>query len=84
MLPYVKDGFPYIVYYDADTQEEIDEIVLLLEDYVESSVAKFITGATEVTEENFKAFQDGCNKYGADRLLEIYQEAYQNYLNAAK
>ena len=84
VLPYVKDGFPYIVYYDADTQEEIDEIVLLLEDYVESSVAKFITGATEVTEENFKAFQDGCNKYGADRLLEIYQEAYQNYLNAAK
>ena len=82
VLPYVVDGFPYIVYYDSDTQERIDEITLLLNDFVEAGVAKFITGATELTPENFAAFVAECNSYGASELAEIYAGAYQNYLNA--
>ena len=80
VLPYVVDAYPYIVYYSEEEQETIDEITLMLNDYVESSVAKFITGATELTEENFKAFVDECKVYGAEELLEIYKEGYANYL----
>ena len=80
VLPYVVDGYPYIVYYSVDEQETIDEITLILNDFIKSSVSKFITGATELTEENFKAFVDECKVYGADELLEIYKEGYANYL----
>ena len=82
VLPYVVNGFPDIVYYDADTQETIDEITLLLNDYVESEVAKFITGVTPLTEANFQSFVDTCNTYGAQDLVDIWTEAYNNYLAA--
>ena len=81
VIPYVKSGFPSIVYYDDATQSTIDEISLLLDDYIESEVAKFITGATPLTEENFQAFVDECNAYGAADLQAIYAEAYEDYLS---
>lgn len=81
VIPYVKTGFPSIVYYDDATQSTIDEISLLLDDYIESEVAKFITGATPLTEENFQAFVDECNAYGAADLQAIYAEAYEDYLS---
>ena len=79
VLPYVVDGYPQIVYYSEDDQETIDEVVLMLEPYIESEVAKFITGATELTEENFKKFVDGAEVYGASDLIEIYQAAWEAY-----
>lgn len=80
VTPYVVEGFPHIVYYTDEQQETIDEITLMLNDYIESEVAKFITGATEITQENFDKFVSECNAYGAADLLEIYTEVYNSYL----
>ena len=79
VLPSVVEGYPKIVYYSEDDQETIDEVILMLDPYIESEVAKFITGATELTEENFKKFVDGAEVYGASDLIEIYQAAWEAY-----
>ncbi|MGI6634884.1 MAG: hypothetical protein ACOX7B_06895 [Christensenellales bacterium] len=78
---YAINGYPHIVYYTEDQQATIDEISLILNDYIKSEVAKFITGATAVTQENFDQFVKDCNAYGAKELIAIYEDVYQNYLN---
>jgi len=77
---YIVTGYPIFVYYTEEQQEVIDEVTLMLEPYIESEVAKFVTGATELTEENFQKFVDGASVYGADELLAVYTEVYANYL----
>ncbi len=79
VLPNVVNGYPDIVYYADEDQEVIDEVTLMLDPYIESEVAKFITGATELTPENFQKFVDGAEAYGASDVLEIYQAAWEAY-----
>ena len=78
--PYRADSFPMIVYYDEDTTLAIDELHTILDPYIESEVAKFITGARSIDE--FPQFQKELEGMGVQELLGYYQTAYANYLAA--
>lgn len=78
--PYRVDSFPMIVYYDEDTTLAIDELHTILDPYIESEVAKFITGARAI--EEFPQFQKELEGMGIQELLGYYQTAYANYLAA--
>lgn len=81
VAPYATAGFPAIVYFDEDTQEEIDEIRMVMESIIEANVAKFITGARDLAE--FDQFVKEIEALGLRDLEAIYQEAYDAYLAAA-
>ena len=78
--PYRVESFPMIVYYDEETTLAIDELHSILDPYIESEVAKFITGARDLTA--FPEFQEELENMGIEELLGYYVEAYNNYLEA--
>lgn len=78
VLPYLQTGFPDIVFYDEETLEEIDEILMLLKNHVMSNVAKFITGDRDLSE--FDQFVSECEGLGLRDLEAIYQNAYDAFL----
>ena len=80
--PYRTASFPMIVYYDEETTLAIDELHTILDPYIESEVAKFITGARSIDE--FPKFQEELRSMGIDELLGYYTVAYENYLAAQK
>ena len=79
---YAIPAFPAITYYTEDQQTEIDEIRMVMESHIESNVAKFITGARNLSE--FDQFVKELEDMGLRDLEEIYQEAYAAYLEASK
>ena len=63
------------------TTEESDEIALIMTDittYVSENRINFIYGNRNV--EEFEAFRSAIKDMGIDRVLEIYQNAYDRYL----
>lgn len=78
--PYRTESFPMIVYYDEETTLAIDEMHTIFDPYIESEVAKFITGARDLSE--FANFQAELKGMGIEELLGYYTQAYQNYLDA--
>ena len=80
--PYRTESFPMIVYYDEETTLAIDELHTILDPYIESEVAKFITGARSTDE--FPKFQEELKGMGVEELLGYYTTAYENYLSAQK
>ncbi len=80
--PYRCDSYPIIVYYDEDTTLAIDELHTILDPYIESEVAKFITGARSIDE--FPKFQEELKSMGIEELLEYTTTTYENYVAAQK
>ena len=48
--------------------------------YASSEPMKFLMGQAELTEDTFEAFQEALVSMGAERMEEIYQGAYERYL----
>lgn len=48
--------------------------------YASTAVMQFILGQTELTENSFAAFQDTIVSMGGERMEELYQAAYERYL----
>ena len=69
----------------AFTPEEADEVGTLttnINTYAEEMVLKFITGSAPLSE--FENFQAQIEALGMPRLLELYQNAYNQLLSKAK
>lgn len=49
--------------------------------YASEEIMKFLMGQSELTEETFAAFQDNVRSMGGDQMEEIYQGAYERYLD---
>lgn len=80
--PYLVEGWPSIVWMSDETSQEISYLSTSLSMYVESEVAKFITGARELNEEEWNAFQKGLKDLQIDDYLDIYKDIYSVYLAA--
>jgi len=52
-----------------------------IDTYVESTIAGFMTGQTELTDETWKAYVDTVNAMGIDEVTEVYTAAYERYLS---
>ena len=68
------------VWFTEDQQEVIDELWTPLEDYVKQMEAKFITGATPLSD--YDAFVEELRKLGAEEVQQVYQDATAAYFAA--
>ena len=76
---YFTQGMP-TVWFTEDQQEVIDELWTPLEDYVKQMEAKFITGATPLSD--YDAFVEELRKLGAEEVQQVYQDATAAYFAA--
>ena len=77
VYPYLVDAYPTI-YFDEETQQRISELKLVLEDYVNTESAKFITGVNSL--DNLPAYFEQLNDIGFEEYLTYYVDAYEIYL----
>ena len=76
-----KNSFDYLyrlVKLDSESQLEATRLFNEIEKFMKESIANFITGG--VTDESWQAFLDTAKAVGADRYVELYQKAYDDYL----
>ena len=67
----------------ALNEEENEEYARISSDvttYASSELMKFLMGQSELNEDTFAAFRDTLLSMGADRMEELYQQAYERYL----
>lgn len=65
------------------TQDESDRISSILADintYAATETTRFIVGERACTEEEWEAFKAQVKAFGVDSVLEVYQAAYDRYL----
>ena len=67
----------------ALNEEENEEYARISSDvttYASSELMKFLMGQSELNEDTFAAFRETMISMGAERMEELYQQAYERYL----
>lgn len=80
-IPYFTPTLPGF-YYSTEDLAVVNELSVLLSDYVEANEAKFVTGEKNL-EADFEAFQNDLKTYGVDQYIELLQKYWEAY-NANK
>ncbi|MCL2060469.1 MAG: hypothetical protein FWH01_15695 [Oscillospiraceae bacterium] len=80
LSPYARDAYPNI-YTTPEEQSELDEIIVDINKLCVSEEAKYITGEADI--ENYESFVSILKQMGVDRVVEIYQAAYDRWRDAA-
>jgi len=62
----------------SEESQEVATTLTLLDDYRQEMIVKFIMGQEPL--ENYPAFVEHLNELGLQRVLEIYQDAYDRYV----
>ncbi|WP_394011351.1 extracellular solute-binding protein [Anaerococcus cruorum] len=70
--------FP-LTYLTNEENEEVSDITVELETYMKENEAQFINGTKELNDQTWQEYLDTMNKIGAERLIEIYQAAYDRW-----
>lgn len=78
--PYLKESFPTAVKMTPDEYNEIERINASINVYIQSSDYDFITGVKDV-DTDWAAHIETLKRYSYERLEEIYQGAYERFLN---
>lgn len=76
--PYYTQGYPNNVFFDSATNERVTELKSVINSYVESETAKFITGARPLTQEELDAYFDMLDQYGYQEYLQYYVDYYKS------
>ncbi|MFD0869253.1 Lipoprotein lplA [Chlamydia abortus] len=76
LVPYAKVPYPK-VYQTQEEQQETSRLRSDLDTYVKQMEAKFVTGQEPLS--NWDKYSDQLKKMGADRVVEIYQAAYDRW-----
>jgi putative aldouronate transport system substrate-binding protein len=69
---------PQSIFMDIDDTEEFNDLITNLNSYVDRSLTQFITGDMDV-ETDWDTYLEGLQRFGLDRMLELYQKAFDNY-----
>lgn len=78
ITPYETSDYPYIIYFDDETTTEVSDYASVIQPYIESETAKFITGVRDLNE--FDAYLDELKSLSFQEYLGYYQAAYASYL----
>ncbi|MBE6991328.1 MAG: hypothetical protein E7430_01945 [Ruminococcaceae bacterium] len=73
-------NMPQGVALSAEENEEYSSLYSDVSTYASSEIMKWVMGQAELTEESFQAMQDNIIGMGGDRMEELYQAAYERYL----
>jgi len=78
-LDYLKVPYPQVIF----TEEEADNLTIILTDlsvYMQIFEEKMVTGKTDLDDTSWQEHLDNLNQLGYLDLIEIYQAAYDRYL----
>ena len=76
-FPYLVTGYPTYLYLDEDTSLELSDLQSVINPYIDTEVAKFITGLNSL--DQFDKFQEDLKAMGIEDMLKIYTDAYAPY-----
>ena len=77
-MPYLTtEVYPNITYFTEDESIRINELRTMIEPYVETETAKFITGVRPI--EEFDSYLKELEDMGAQELIDFYAKAYETY-----
>ena len=74
----VEEVYPTTVYFDAETSEEINITKTALDEYAKQEIAKFITGARNLTEVELNSYFDTLDSLGAAEMVQVYADYYES------
>lgn len=73
------DSLPYpMVYLTEEQQARVDELILNIARYAEYQMVWFVTGDTELNDENWNTFCQTVKELGMDEMVSIWQTAADN------
>ena len=75
----LKTSIPSAVVESAEVADEIAQIQSQVYTYIDEMVLKFIKGSESM--DNYDKFVETLRNIGAERLLELKQKSYDNYMN---
>ena len=75
LWPYETPGFPSIAYFSEEETDRIVELRSVIDPYIESEFAKFVTGVRSLDE--FEAFRGELQAMGAEELQGYYAAYYE-------
>lgn len=79
MTPYVTaETFPAIVWMDAEQASELATTLAALRSYAKPEIAKFITGARELTDAELDDYFTNLENLGALEYVQAYQDYYDS------
>ncbi|MFS0726512.1 extracellular solute-binding protein [Paenibacillus sp. 1P07SE] len=76
LVPIAKPPFPR-VYLSNERQTEVSALMSDLDTYVKQMEARFVTGVEPLS--NWETYVAQLKRMGSDRVVEIYQEAYDQW-----
>lgn len=77
MTPYETGDFPHIIYFDDTISTILSDLSSVINPYIETETAKFITGVRDLSE--FDAYLDELKALDFETYLGYYQEAYETF-----
>jgi putative aldouronate transport system substrate-binding protein len=82
LVPLMVPTIPTILYFNQEETERITDLQVVLKNYVEAEVAKFITGERPI--EEFDQYLKELKGMGIEEFRDIYARAYENYKKQLK
>ena len=80
MTPYETSDFPSIIYFDDETNTILSDLSSVINPYIETETAKFITGVRDLSE--FDDYLKELEAMNYSEYLSYYQAAYETFKNA--
>lgn len=78
--PYEVAGYPGVVYMTEDDVYAMEDLKSVLVPYMQTEIAKFITGARDLSE--YDAYLEEIKAMGSEEYEQYYKTNYENYLSA--
>lgn len=72
------DVFPKVVYFDPDTSSELSNLSTAIWEYANQEIAKFITGARPLTDDELNNYFDTLESLGAEEYLQAHKDYYES------
>lgn len=74
--PYFTEGYPGIVFFPQNINQRITDLKSVINAFVESETAKFVTGARQLTQDELDKYFTDLDKLGYQEYLKYYADYY--------
>lgn len=78
LMPYGTADYPSIVFLSEEENVAVADLKVQLENYATQEIAKFVTGARDLSEDELDAYFDTLDSMGFQEYLGYYANYYEN------